>query len=125
MSDKKNDDFVVRMAEGSDAYESEKAPFLAKAGTPAQTSRFPKSFSGLDNSPGLSVLSYCLASISMTVVNKYVVSGSDWNLNFLYLAIQVRPPPFLRYPDAGQEPNPTAASPSSASWPLWSASKSA
>lgn len=25
----------------------------------------------------------------MTVVNKYIVSGSEWNLMFLYLAIQV------------------------------------
>lgn len=25
----------------------------------------------------------------MTVVNKYVVSGDKWNLNFLYLALQV------------------------------------
>ncbi len=25
----------------------------------------------------------------MTLVNKYVVSGTEWNMNFLYLAIQV------------------------------------
>lgn len=43
----------------------------------------------LANNPAASILGYCLASISMTVVNKYVVSGSDWNLMFLYLAIQV------------------------------------
>ncbi|KAI1628820.1 GDP-mannose transporter [Exophiala viscosa] len=42
----------------------------------------------LENSPGAAVLAYCFSSISMTVVNKYVVSGSSWNLNFLYLAIQ-------------------------------------
>jgi GDP-mannose transporter len=35
-------------------------------------------------------LAYCLASISMTVTNKYCVSGANWNLNFFYLAIQVR-----------------------------------
>ncbi|EFE30085.1 uncharacterized protein ARB_03427 [Trichophyton benhamiae CBS 112371] len=45
--------------------------------------------SQLENSPGAAVLAYCFSSISMTVVNKYVVSGSSWNLNFLYLAIQV------------------------------------
>ncbi|OAL75265.1 GDP-mannose transporter [Trichophyton violaceum] len=44
--------------------------------------------SRLENSPGAAVLAYCFSSISMTVVNKYVVSGSSWNLNFLYLAIQ-------------------------------------
>ncbi|KAJ5538679.1 GDP-mannose transporter [Penicillium frequentans] len=45
-------------------------------------------FSQLENNPGAAVLAYCFSSISMTVVNKYVVSGSSWNLNFLYLAIQ-------------------------------------
>jgi GDP-mannose transporter len=29
----------------------------------------------------------------MTVTNKYCVSGANWNLNFFYLAIQVRPSP--------------------------------
>jgi GDP-mannose transporter len=43
----------------------------------------------LENNPAAAVLAYCFSSISMTVVNKYVVSGSSWNLNFLYLAIQV------------------------------------
>lgn len=42
------------------------------------------------DSKGLSILAYCLSSISMTVVNKYVVSGDDWNLTSLYLALQVR-----------------------------------
>ena len=46
--------------------------------------------SQLDNSPMIAVLAYCVASISMTVVNKYVVSGREWNLNFFYLAVQVR-----------------------------------
>ncbi|KAH8653651.1 GDP-mannose transporter [Xylariales sp. PMI_506] len=41
-----------------------------------------------ENSPGLSILAYCFASISMTVVNKYVVSGTSWNLNLFYLAVQ-------------------------------------
>jgi GDP-mannose transporter len=45
--------------------------------------------SRLESNPGAAVLAYCFSSISMTVVNKYVVSGSSWNLNFLYLAIQV------------------------------------
>lgn len=41
-----------------------------------------------ENSSVLSIVAYCLSSISMTVVNKYVVSGSSWNLTFFYLAIQ-------------------------------------
>ncbi|KAH8093741.1 UDP-galactose transporter [Cristinia sonorae] len=34
------------------------------------------------------ILSYCLASILMTVVNKFVVSGREFNMNFLLLCIQ-------------------------------------
>ena len=50
----------------------------------------PSSRVRIDHHPGASILAYCLSSISMTVVNKYVVSGSSWNLNFFYLAVQVR-----------------------------------
>ncbi|KAF4919284.1 ATP-dependent RNA helicase DBP9 [Colletotrichum viniferum] len=42
----------------------------------------------IENSTALSIVAYCLSSISMTVVNKYVVSGSSWNLTFFYLAVQ-------------------------------------
>ncbi|KAH7913062.1 hypothetical protein BJ138DRAFT_1134343 [Hygrophoropsis aurantiaca] len=35
-----------------------------------------------------SVLCYCLASITMTVVNKFVVSGRQFNMTFLLLSIQ-------------------------------------
>ncbi|KAF4126989.1 GDP-mannose transporter [Geosmithia morbida] len=44
--------------------------------------------SGITNSAPISVVAYCLASISMTVVNKFVVSGDSWNLTFFYLAAQ-------------------------------------
>ncbi|KDQ19173.1 hypothetical protein BOTBODRAFT_52331 [Botryobasidium botryosum FD-172 SS1] len=43
---------------------------------------------GWKESAVLPVVSYCLASILMTVVNKYVVSGSQFNMNFLLLTIQ-------------------------------------
>ena len=86
--DKKNEDYVVRM---DDKYGSEKDPFMARS--PLRKSHngapLPISVTKLDNSPPLSVLSYCLSSISMTVVNKYVVSGNFWNLNFFYLTVQV------------------------------------
>ncbi|WVQ81376.1 GDP-mannose transporter 1 [Cryptococcus sp. DSM 104549] len=36
----------------------------------------------------LPILSYCAASIMMTVVNKYVVSGAHFTMTFLLLAIQ-------------------------------------
>ncbi|KAF5383531.1 hypothetical protein D9615_003695 [Tricholomella constricta] len=34
------------------------------------------------------ILCYCCASILMTVVNKFVVSGADFSMNFLLLAMQ-------------------------------------
>jgi GDP-mannose transporter len=49
--------------------------------------------SGIKLSPGmravLPIASYCCASILMTVTNKYVLSGYDFNMNFLLLTIQV------------------------------------
>ncbi len=90
MTDKKNEDYVVRLPEGSNAFGGEKDAFLGRSQR-SQHHHNPSlpSLSKLEHSPVLSILSYCLASISMTVVNKYVVSGSDWNLNFFYLAVQV------------------------------------
>ncbi|GKT49669.1 GDP-mannose transporter [Colletotrichum spaethianum] len=48
----------------------------------------PLSIADINNNAPVSVLAYCMASISMTVVNKYVVSGASWNLTFFYLAAQ-------------------------------------
>lgn len=92
MSDKKNEDYVVRMPESP--YEKEgRDPFASRSpsgrpynGAPGQS--LPSSVSKLDNSPIVSVLAYCMSSISMTIVNKYVVSGKGWNINFFYLTIQ-------------------------------------
>ncbi|KAK0669455.1 putative GDP-mannose transporter [Cercophora samala] len=86
MSNKKNEDIEMR---GGDDFGGEKDPFLGRA-SPAtlRVRQEPGLLDKLDHSPGASILAYCLASISMTVVNKYVVSGSEWNLNFFYLAIQ-------------------------------------
>ncbi|KID75184.1 GDP-mannose transporter, partial [Metarhizium brunneum ARSEF 3297] len=89
MGDKKNEDFVVQISDRGFAG-NEKEAFTTKA-TPSGTrgqNEFSQSLSKLDNSPPLSVVAYCFSSISMTVVNKYVVSGTFWNLNFFYLAIQ-------------------------------------
>lgn len=41
------------------------------------------------NSPVLAVLAYCGSSILMTVTNKYMVSGKDFNLTFVLLVVQV------------------------------------
>lgn len=45
--------------------------------------------SKVESSPAAAILAYCFSSMSMTLVNKYVVSGNAWNLNFFYLAVQV------------------------------------
>ncbi|EFP90080.1 GDP-mannose transporter into the lumen of the Golgi [Puccinia graminis f. sp. tritici] len=42
----------------------------------------------LSNNPVLPVFSYCAASILMTVINKFVVSGRHFSMNFLLLTIQ-------------------------------------
>lgn len=47
------------------------------------------SATSLLNHPIVPVLAYCGSSILMTVMNKYVLSGSDFNLNFLLLLVQV------------------------------------
>ena len=90
MSGKKHEEIAIRMPDS----DREKDPFLGtterRSPMYRQQPKWPQSMSKVDQSPPLSILAYCLSSISMTVVNKYVVSGSDWNLNFFYLAVQVR-----------------------------------
>lgn len=49
-----------------------------------------KTNSSLTNSPMVAILSYCGSSILMTVTNKYVLGGRDFNLNFFLLCVQVR-----------------------------------
>lgn len=85
MSDKKNEDYELRPSESF----GEKDGFLARP-PPRPRPTLGSPISKIDNSPGAAILAYCFSSISMTVVNKYVVSGQFWNLNFLYLAVQVR-----------------------------------
>ncbi|KAL2168639.1 hypothetical protein VTG60DRAFT_6983 [Thermothelomyces hinnuleus] len=92
MSNKRNEDIEMRAAEGGNDFGGEKDPFLGRRSPVARPRGREPGFSAfldkLNHSPGASILAYCLSSISMTVVNKYVVSGSEWNLNFFYLAVQ-------------------------------------
>jgi len=87
MANKKHEDIEM----GDDRDKSfEKEPFLARSNSQARTADgWANYFDKIDHSPGASIMAYCLSSISMTVVNKYVVSGTYWNLNFFYLAVQV------------------------------------
>jgi GDP-mannose transporter len=111
MSDKKNEDFAVQMPE-IEKFGEEKDPFLSGT-SPHHRSRLDgaltASISKIDNSPGASILAYCLSSISMTVVNKFVVSGSYWNLNFFYLAVQVRQPSQQKLSEALTSARPSCA----------------
>jgi GDP-mannose transporter len=87
MSSKRYDDDVEMNERGQDF--SEREAFLQKpASANEETTGGGGLASQLENHSAAAVLAYCFSSISMTVVNKYVVSGSSWNLNFLYLAIQ-------------------------------------
>ncbi|KAJ9145391.1 Golgi GDP-mannose transporter [Pleurostoma richardsiae] len=96
MSDtKKTDDYVVRMPEGDAGAETEKDSFLPEGRSRSLSQRHSHSHGGpanplskIEHSPGASIVAYCMSSISMTLINKYVVSGTSWNLHFLYLAIQ-------------------------------------
>lgn len=94
MSNKKNEDIEMRAGDNGNDFGGEKDAFLGRSSAASQRARRDAGvsayFEKIDHSPGASILAYCLSSISMTVVNKYVVSGSSWNLNFFYLAIQVR-----------------------------------
>jgi GDP-mannose transporter len=81
MSDdkKRDDDYTI------DINDREREKFDA---LPRRTSTPPAL--PISNSPTLAVLSYCASSIMMTVTNKYVLSGLDYNLNFFLLCVQVR-----------------------------------
>ncbi|KAL1642023.1 GDP-mannose transporter into the lumen of the Golgi [Diplodia intermedia] len=56
--------------------------------TPVRSPTPTMSSSGLSGNPVLPVLAYCGSSILMTVTNKYVLSGTGFNLNFFLLCVQ-------------------------------------
>jgi GDP-mannose transporter len=77
--DKKSDDYRIDMSSSK----SSRAP------SPVMRSAAHKSASITEN-PVAAILGYCGSSILMTVTNKYVLSGVDFNLNFFLLCVQVR-----------------------------------
>lgn len=58
------------------------------AGMPSLPASSGGPVDSLLNHPALPVMCYCAASILMTVINKFVVSGSHFSMNFLLLTIQ-------------------------------------
>lgn len=57
--------------------------------SPTAAAAMSSSGNSLSNNPMLSVFSYCFSSILMTVTNKYVLSGTNFNMNFVLLCVQV------------------------------------
>lgn len=79
--EKKRDDFEIEMGDKTNHYEP----------PPVQRPLQPAPLSSVTNHPVVPIVSYCASSILMTVTNKYVLSGLDFNLNFFLLCVQVRP----------------------------------
>jgi GDP-mannose transporter len=78
--DKKRDDHSIEMGGVGKEYESRPSPRAVHVPSAA----------AVVNNPIFPILSYCGSSILMTVTNKFVLSGRDFNLNFFLLAVQVR-----------------------------------
>jgi GDP-mannose transporter len=77
--DKKSDDYRIDMPSAR----SSRAP------SPVMRAPSQKSSSAITENPTAAVLAYCGSSILMTVTNKYVLSGVDFNLPFFLLCVQV------------------------------------
>lgn len=81
--DKKRDDYTVEMGERN-------GNNFQRPISPPRHNTAPSV--SMANNPILPVLSYCVSSILMTVTNKFVLSGTGFNLNFFLLCVQVRQP---------------------------------
>ena len=77
---KKRDDYTIEMGEKNGSH-------FEPPKTPSRTPVIP--LASVANNPILPILSYCGASILMTVMNKYVLSGTSFNMNCLLLFVQV------------------------------------
>jgi GDP-mannose transporter len=84
--DKKRDDFAINIG---DREPSERFNAIPPRNIPAPSGGSSSNVFSPANQGTASILSYCASSILMTTTNKYVLSGSDYNLNFLLLAVQV------------------------------------
>ena len=85
MSDDKKRDFAIELG---DKQPNGHYDHRSRPRTPAMQQQSASVRTVVDN-PLISILTYCGSSILMTVANKYVVSGTNFNLNFFLLAVQV------------------------------------
>jgi GDP-mannose transporter len=77
--DKKSDDYKIDMPERNDAFSR----------IPSPVSRPIQRPQSITENPMFAIFAYCGSSIMMTVTNKYVLSGTGFNLNFFLLCVQV------------------------------------
>ncbi|OCK77259.1 UDP-galactose transporter [Lepidopterella palustris CBS 459.81] len=84
--DKKRDDFTVDMDDRKIESSFDRVSSPMKPSTPHHS--HPHHHYSVKENPVLPVLSYCASSILMTVTNKFVLSGVDFNLNFFLLCVQ-------------------------------------
>jgi len=77
--EKKRDDFAIEMGDKANHYEP----------PPVQRPLQPAPLASVANHTVVPILSYCGSSILMTLTNKFVLSGLDFNLNFFLLCVQV------------------------------------
>ena len=84
---KKRDDLVIDLGDDKrgDYDSTMRSSVPPTPRTPGQSAPA----SAVSNNPIIPVLSYCGSSILMTVTNKFVLSGSGYNLNFFLLCVQV------------------------------------
>jgi GDP-mannose transporter len=78
--DKKSDDYRVDMPSGKE--------FRAPSPLPRASNSHRGGAVSVTENPIAAILAYCGSSILMTVTNKYVLSGVDFNLPFFLLCVQ-------------------------------------
>lgn len=83
--DKRRDDFAIEMGERNGERNGERYEPTRPSFRPAPAIPPPS----IVNNPIVPILCYCASSILMTVLNKFVLSGLDFNLNFFLLCVQV------------------------------------
>lgn len=84
----RQDEFAIDMGDMADR-RGDKFDALPPRSVPSSPST-SSSIVSPANAGLASIFAYCGSSILMTTTNKYVLSGLDYNLNFLLLAVQVR-----------------------------------
>jgi GDP-mannose transporter len=74
----------------SDDYNDNGSAKVSRAPSPIMRPSTNKNAASITENPVAAILAYCGSSIMMTVTNKYILSGVDFNLPFFLLCVQVR-----------------------------------